>query len=169
MKKNPIKSDLRETTAGKVTFLFLLFLYTGVMLYLFWLECYQVPGFQSDMPDYVNKVAGIAGNYEFPYPILFWTARLSAWLIGAKAAMAVTTALFNLAAVIITKYYMNREMRKNSHYETFCCPICIRPRIPHFSALIMHTAAWAFIHRILSGMPLTWQPDPLRLSAFLRR
>ena len=28
MKKNPIKSDLRETTAGKVTFLFLLFLYT---------------------------------------------------------------------------------------------------------------------------------------------
>ena len=31
----------------------------------------------------------------------------------------------------------------------------------------MHTAAWAFIHRILSGMPLTWQPDPLRLSAFL--
>lgn len=98
MKKNPIKSDLRETTAGKVTFLFLLFLYTGVMLYLFWMECYQVPGFQSDMPDYVNKVAGIAGNYEFPYPILFWTARLSAWLIGAKAAMAVTTALFNLAA-----------------------------------------------------------------------
>ena len=78
MKKNPIKSDLRETTAGKVTFLFLLFLYTGVMLYLFWMECYQVPGFQSDMPDYVNKVAGIAGNYEFPYPILFWTARLSA-------------------------------------------------------------------------------------------
>ena len=106
MKKNPIKSDLRETTAGKVTFLFLLFLYTGVMLYLFWMECYQVPGFQSDMPDYVNKVAGIAGNYEFPYPILFWTARLSAWLIGAKAAMAVTTALFNLVAVIITKYYM---------------------------------------------------------------
>jgi len=70
------------------------------------------------MPDYVNKVAGIAGNYEFPYPILFWTARLSAWLIGAKAAMAVTTALFNLAAVIITKYYMNREIRKSSHYET---------------------------------------------------
>ena len=118
MKKNPIKSDLRETTAGKVTFLFLLFLYTGVMLYLFWMECYQVPGFQSDMPDYVNKVAGIAGNYEFPYPILFWTARLSAWLIGAKAAMAVATALFNLAAVIITKYYMNREIRKSSHYET---------------------------------------------------
>ena len=56
MKKNPIKSGLRETMAGKVTFLFLLFLYTGVMLYLFWMECYQVPGFQSDMPDYVNKV-----------------------------------------------------------------------------------------------------------------
>ena len=73
-----LKSGLRETMAGKVTFLFLLFLYTGVMLYLFWMECYQVPGFQSDMPDYVNKVAGIAGNYEFPYPILFWTARLSA-------------------------------------------------------------------------------------------
>lgn len=45
MKKNPIKSGLRETMAGKVTFLFLLFLYTGVMLYLFWMECYQVPAF----------------------------------------------------------------------------------------------------------------------------
>ena len=100
MKKNPIKSGLRETMAGKVTFLFLLFLYTGVMLYLFWMECYQVPGFQSDMPDYVNKVAGIAGNYEFPYPILFWTARLSAWLIGAKAAMAITPARCCLAAVV---------------------------------------------------------------------
>ena len=71
MKKNPIKSGLRETMAGKVTFLFLLFLYTGVMLYLFWMECYQVPGFQSDMPDYVNKVAGIAGNYgPFSDPVL---------------------------------------------------------------------------------------------------
>ena len=64
MKKNPIKSGLRETMAGKVTFLFLLFLYTGVMLYLFWMECYQVPGFQSDMPDYVNKVAGIAEKLD---------------------------------------------------------------------------------------------------------
>lgn len=117
MKKNPTKSGLRETTAGKVIFLFLLFLYTGVMLYLFWMECYQVPDFQSDMPDYVNKVAGISGNYEFPYPILFWTARLSAWLIGAPAAIAITTALFNLAAVVITKYYMNREIRKQNHYE----------------------------------------------------
>ena len=118
MNKNPIRSDLRETKAGKVIFLFLLFLYTGVMLYLFWMECYQVPGFQSDMPAYVDKVAGIQGEYEFPYPILFWTARLSAWLIGAKAAMAVTTAIFNLAAVVITKYYMNREVRKINHYET---------------------------------------------------
>ena len=188
MKKNPIKSGLRETMAGKVTFLFLLFLYTGVMLYLFWMECYQVPGFQSDMPDYVNKVAGIAGNYEFPYPILFWTARLSAWLIGAKAAMAITTALFNLAAVVITKYYMNREIRKVSHYDDltqgrqamtdilvtlsfryFCFLICILPRIQLFSALIMRIAVWGFIRRILSGMPLIWPPDLLRLSAFLRR
>lgn len=122
MRKNPIKnpggSGHGETTAGKVTFLFLLFLYTGVMLYLFWMECYQVPGFQSDMPAYVDKVAGIPGNYEFPYPILFATAKLSAWLIGAKAAMAVTTALFNLAAVVITKYYMNRETRKIWDYDT---------------------------------------------------
>ena len=70
MKKNPIKSGLRETMAGKVTFLFLLFLYTGVMLYLFWMECYQVPGFQSDMPDYVNKVErAIIGKCQLKYLI----------------------------------------------------------------------------------------------------
>lgn len=159
------------------------------MLYLFWMECYQVPGFQSDMPDYVNKVAGIAGNYEFPYPILFWTARLSAWLIGAKAAMAITTALFNLAAVVITKYYMNREIRKVSHYDDltqgrqamtdilvtllvfslFLLSNLYSPKNTAFSALIMRIAVWGFIRRILSGMPLIWPPDLLRLSAFLRR
>lgn len=179
MKKNPIKSDLRETTAGKVTFLFLLFLYTGVMLYLFWMECYQVPGFQSDMPDYVNKVAGIAGNYEFPYPILFWTARLSAWLIGAKAAMAVTTALFNLAAVIITKYYMNREIRKSSHYETLSHKKQVMTDIVVtllvFALFLLsnlyspkNTAFFGFdyAYRCMGiytpnpfWMPLTWRPD----------
>ena len=81
-----------------MTFLFLLFLYTGVMLYLFWMECYQVPGFQSDMPDYVNKVAGIAGNYEFPYPILFWTARLSAMADRSEGSNGGHHGAFNLAA-----------------------------------------------------------------------
>ena len=89
---------------------------------------------------------------SFPIRSLFWTARLSAWLIGAKAAMAITTALFNLAAVVITKYYMNREIRKVSHYDDltqgrqamtdilvtllvfslFCFLTCILPRIQLF-------------------------------------
>ena len=117
MKKNPIKERPAGDNGRKSDISFpAVFVYRGYVISV--LDgVLSGAGFQSDMPDYVNKVAGIAGNYEFPYPILFWTARLSAWLIGAKAAMAITTALFNLAAVVITKYYMNREIRKVSHYD----------------------------------------------------
>ena len=55
-----------ESRAGKICFLCCLLLYTGVMLYLFLMQCYQVPHFVSDMPAYVDKVAGLPGEYEFP-------------------------------------------------------------------------------------------------------
>ncbi len=73
-------------------------------------------GLQSDMPDYVNKVAGIAGNYEFPYPILFWTARLSAWSIGAKAVIHHHRAVQSGSGGD-HKILYEREIRKVSHYD----------------------------------------------------
>lgn len=105
-----------ETKVGKVFFYVLLGAYTLIMLYLFLMQCYEVPDFVSDMPAYIDKVAGIQGDYEFPYPVFFWTARVLSPLMGARAAVAVVTALYNSIGVLLAKYYMNREARSMLHY-----------------------------------------------------
>lgn len=105
-----------ETRAGKIFFAAALLVYTGVMLYLFIMQCLEVPVFRSDMPDYVKEVAGIKGDYEFPYPLFFTTAKVAATVLGAPMAVAVTTALFNALGVCAAKYYMNREIRDFTHY-----------------------------------------------------
>ena len=51
-----------RSKVDKILFPLLLLVYTAVMLYLFAMQCYQVPHFVSDMPDYVNHVMGIEGN-----------------------------------------------------------------------------------------------------------
>lgn len=107
-----------ESRAGKVFFLCCLLLYTVVMLYLFLMQCYEVPHFVSDMPAYVEKVMGIQGDYEFPYPVFFVTAKLFAMIMGAPAAVALVTALLNSFAVCVTKYYINREVRNFTAYAT---------------------------------------------------
>lgn len=100
-----------RTTIDKIVFAVLLVIYTGVMLYLFVMQCYEVPVFRSDMPDYVNKVRGIAGDYEFPYPLFFTLAKGIALVAGAPLGVAITTALLNALGVCAAKYYMDRQVR----------------------------------------------------------
>ncbi|MBO4980766.1 MAG: hypothetical protein J6C84_02575 [Lachnospiraceae bacterium] len=102
---------MKSKKLDKILFPVLLVIYTGIMLYLFLMQCYQVPDFVSDMPDYVNHVAGIKGNYEFPYPLMFVLSRVLAVFLGAPAAVAVVTALLNGVAVIVTKHYMGCRLR----------------------------------------------------------
>lgn len=108
---------MEESRAGKVFFLAALLIYTGVMLYLFVMQCFEVPVFRSDMPDYVKEVAGIRGDYEFPYPLFFMTAKAFAVILGAPVAVAVVTALYNSFGVCVAKYYMNREVKKIVNYN----------------------------------------------------
>lgn len=89
----------------------MLAVYTGVMLYLFVMQCYEVPVFRSDMPDYVNEVRGIKGDYEFPYPLFFVLAKIIALMAGAPLGTAIATALLNALAVCVTKSYMNKEVK----------------------------------------------------------
>lgn len=107
----------QESRAGKIFFVGALLLYTAVMLFLFLMQCYEVPVYRSDMPDYVKEVAGIKGDYEFPYPLFFITAKIFAVLMEAPVAVAVATALFNALAVCVTKYYMNGEIKAYVSYE----------------------------------------------------
>lgn len=106
-----IKEWKEDSAADKVVFILLLFLYTGIMLYLFVMQCYEVPDFVSDMPDYVNKVRGIKGNYEFPYPLFFTTAKLLALVWDAPMAVAITTAVLNSLGLWIARVYMGHGIK----------------------------------------------------------
>lgn len=100
-----------------IVFAVLLLIYTGIMLYLFVMQCYEVPVFRSDMPDYVNKVRGIAGDYEFPYPLFFLLAQGIALVAGAPLGVAIATALLNALGVCAAKYYMGRLVRENLGWQ----------------------------------------------------
>ena len=104
-------------TVDRVIFVVLLLIYTGVMLYLFVMQCYEVPVFRSDMPDYVKKVQGIAGDYEFPYPLLFLLAQGIALVAGAPLGVAIATALLNALGVCTAKYYMGQLVRTNLGWQ----------------------------------------------------
>jgi len=108
---------LEESRAGRVVFLTALLIYTGIMLYLFIMQCFEVPVFRSDMPDYVKEVAGIKGDYEFPYPLFFVTAKIFAVIMGAPVAVAVVTALYNSFGLCVAKYYMGREVKTFVNYK----------------------------------------------------
>lgn len=105
------KDDKKPFPVEKIVFAIFLAVYTGAMLYLFVMQCYEVPVFRSDMPDYVNEVRGIKGDYEFPYPLLFTMAKLIALIAGAPMGMAVATALLNALGVCVAKIYMDREVK----------------------------------------------------------
>ena len=111
------KDGKKAFPIDKMIFVILLAVYTGVMLYLFVMQCYEVPVFRSDMPDYVNKVRGIQGDYEFPYPLLFALAKIIALVAGAPLGMAIATALLNALGVCVTKYYMDREVKAGLNVE----------------------------------------------------
>lgn len=99
-------------SADRILFIFLLVVYTGVMLYLFVMQCYDVPYFRSDMPDYVNKVRGVAGNYEFPYPLFFTLAKVFALAMDAPMGVAAATAFLNALGVCAARHYMGILVRE---------------------------------------------------------
>uniref|UniRef100_UPI004055E6AA hypothetical protein n=1 Tax=Acetatifactor sp. TaxID=1872090 RepID=UPI004055E6AA len=100
-----------ESLAGKSVFLILLAVYTGVMFFLFWMQCNNQEVFVSDMPAYIDKVAGISGNYEFPYPLFFWVAGFFGMFCGAPTGTAIASTLLNSLGVCIAWYYLNREVK----------------------------------------------------------
>lgn len=100
-----------ESTPDKIVFLLLLLFYAGVTLYLFVMQCYEVPDFVSDMPAYVDKVRGVTGEYEFPYPLFFTIAKILSWLCGAPLAVAITTTVLNAFGIWVARGYMGRGVR----------------------------------------------------------
>lgn len=114
MHKGIVKKNI---SLEKLVFWLLLAVYSGVTLYLFIMQCYEVPNFRSDMPDYVKTVRGIAGDYEFPYPLFFTLARIISLAAGAPLGVAFTTALLNAFGICVSKHYMDVQVRDGLNLE----------------------------------------------------
>lgn len=90
----------------------LLFAYFAVTLFLFHRQTVGYGGrYISDMPPYVAEIQGIASGYDYPYPIMFWIARLLLMFTTPAHAMAFTVAVLNTLTAVALKYYFDRELQ----------------------------------------------------------
>lgn len=69
--------------------------------------------FPSDMKAYILEIQGLNDTYSFPYPILFWTAKVIKLFTTPERAMALATALLNGLAMIALKWEMNKAILWN--------------------------------------------------------
>lgn len=87
--------------------------YSFIMFVLFYRQCVSFGGlYLSDMPAYILEAQGLESGYNFPYPILFWVARVFMLVCSPEMAMAWGVTLLNTLTLVLLKYYMNRFVKK---------------------------------------------------------
>ncbi len=78
---------------------------------------------QSDMHPYIQEMLGINEKYNFPYPVMFKTAKfVNMFANTPEWAMVITITIFNLLAMAIVKVLIEKqtETRLLSTVATFC-------------------------------------------------
>ena len=62
---------------AQIFFAALTIFYSFIMFVLFYRQCVEYQGlYLSDMKAYIQETQGIDSGYSFPYPIMFWIARV---------------------------------------------------------------------------------------------
>ena len=93
---------------AQIIFVILTFFYSFIMFVLFYRQCVEYQGlYLSDMKAYIQEAQGIDSGYSFPYPIMFWIARIFMIFVNPQLAMACTVTLLNTCSLIFIKYYMD--------------------------------------------------------------
>ena len=99
-------------------FTVLLVLYSALMMSFFYRQVMPRDGiFYSDMEAYILETQGLESGYEFPYRLFFWVSRVWTIFLSPAVAVAFTTILCNSAAVILTKYYFDKNLQKYARQE----------------------------------------------------
>lgn len=99
-------------------FTVLLVLYSALMMSFFYRQVMPQDGiFYSDMEAYILETQGLESGYEFPYRLFFWVSRVWTIFLSPAVAVAFTTMLCNSAAVILTKYYFDKNLQKYARQE----------------------------------------------------
>lgn len=120
-----MKSDKKAESRliADIFFAGLFIFYSFIMFVLFYRQCVAYNGlYLSDMPDYILEAMGLETAYNFPYPIMFWVARLFMLFTNPEMAMAIGVTLLNSLTLILVKFYMDRIVketlkRENKHWN----------------------------------------------------
>ena len=103
---------------NQIFFTALLVLYSVLMMSFFYWQVIPRDGiFYSDMEAYILETQGIESGYEFPYRLFFWVSRIWTVFLSPAVAVAFTTMLCNSAAVVLTKYYFDKNLREYAQRE----------------------------------------------------
>ena len=87
--------------------------YSIIMYLLFYRQCIAYEGaYISDMEAYLLEAQGLESGYDFPYPLMFWTARLFMIFAGPEAAMALAVTLLNSLSLVLMIYYFRIYMKR---------------------------------------------------------
>lgn len=111
--ENELKSEKKSRAkfGDGIFFAALLVLVFAVSLWLFDRQTTECMGaaasYFSDMKAYILEMQGLESGYSFPYPIFFKTAAfLHLFIASPEFSVALATALFNCAAIVIVRMAM---------------------------------------------------------------
>ncbi len=89
-------------------FVVLTIFYSFIMFVLFYRQCVEYQGmYLSDMKAYILEAQGLDSGYSFPYPIMFWLAKVFMLVVSPELAMALTVMVLNSLSFVFLKYYMD--------------------------------------------------------------
>lgn len=99
----------KKEKRAQILFVALTIFYSFIMFVLFYRQCVEYQGlYISDMKAYIQEAQGIDSGYAFPYPIMFWIAKIFMVCMNPQLSMACTVTVLNTLSLIFIKYYMDR-------------------------------------------------------------
>ena len=110
--RNTRQTKVRYQWPERVLFWGLMACYAGLCWFLFDTQCkgLLLDKGMSDMVDYVHVLDGTwHGRWNFPYPVMFWLARMLMALLGSAAyGLTAAVTLLNLLTALVMKYALDR-------------------------------------------------------------
>ena len=113
-------------------------------------------GYLSDILAYMQEMQGIESGYSFPYPLFFTMGRLFNRFMPIGTAVALSEVILNGLAVVFTKYYFDKEIRRNlgndksfvyllSTVAVICCFVMSMWWLPRFGKITLPWKDQAFV------------------------
>lgn len=98
----------RKNKVSDIVFILMTVVYSFIMFILFYRQCIAYNDmYLSDMEAYILEAQGLDSGYSFPYPVMFWTARVFMLFVNPQTAMALGVTLLNSASLVLLKWYMD--------------------------------------------------------------